>query len=55
MRKALHDPFEDGALVLYEPPAISAHELLKADKSVTSGDLQRSLTLQLRNKNMIAL
>uniref|UniRef100_A0A8C1JX16 DNA repair and recombination protein RAD54-like n=1 Tax=Cyprinus carpio TaxID=7962 RepID=A0A8C1JX16_CYPCA len=33
VRKALHDPFEDGALVLYEPPAISAHELIKADKS----------------------
>ncbi|KAI4886621.1 hypothetical protein NFI96_012739 [Prochilodus magdalenae] len=32
VRKALHDPFEDGALVLYEPPAISAHELIKADK-----------------------
>ncbi|XP_022531113.2 DNA repair and recombination protein RAD54-like [Astyanax mexicanus] len=32
VRKALHDPFEDGALVLYEPPVISAHELIKADK-----------------------
>uniref|UniRef100_A0A3B4C5R1 DNA repair and recombination protein RAD54-like n=1 Tax=Pygocentrus nattereri TaxID=42514 RepID=A0A3B4C5R1_PYGNA len=33
VRKALYDPFEDGALVLYEPPAISAHDLIKADKS----------------------
>ncbi|KAI2663215.1 DNA repair and recombination protein RAD54-like [Labeo rohita] len=32
VRKALHDPFEDGALVLYEPPAVSAHDLIKADK-----------------------
>uniref|UniRef100_A0A4W4EK43 DNA repair and recombination protein RAD54-like n=1 Tax=Electrophorus electricus TaxID=8005 RepID=A0A4W4EK43_ELEEL len=32
VRKALHDPFADGALVLYEPPAISAHDLIKADK-----------------------
>lgn len=38
VRKALHDPFEEGALVLYEPPAISNHELLKADKSVISVD-----------------
>ncbi|XP_051567327.1 DNA repair and recombination protein RAD54-like isoform X2 [Myxocyprinus asiaticus] len=32
VRKALHDPFEDGALILFEPPAVSAHELIKADK-----------------------
>lgn len=55
VRKALHDPFEDGALVLYEPPAISAHELIKADKSVTSDDFQRCLTLQLHNSNVIPL
>lgn len=35
VRKALHDPFEDGALVLYEPPVLSAHELLKTDKFVS--------------------
>ncbi|GAA6083770.1 DNA repair and recombination protein RAD54-like, partial [Tachysurus ichikawai] len=32
VRKALHDPFEDGALVLYEPPALGAHDLIKTDK-----------------------
>ncbi|KAJ8418593.1 hypothetical protein AAFF_G00000920 [Aldrovandia affinis] len=32
VRKALHDPFEEGALVLYEPPALSNHDLLKAEK-----------------------
>ncbi|MGH0164156.1 UNVERIFIED_CONTAM: hypothetical protein FKN15_074719 [Acipenser sinensis] len=32
VRKALHDPFEEGALVLYEPPALGAHDLIKADK-----------------------
>ncbi|XP_010870626.1 DNA repair and recombination protein RAD54-like [Esox lucius] len=32
VRKSLHDPFEDGALVLYEPPVLSAHELIKAEK-----------------------
>lgn len=32
VRKALHDPFADDALVLYEPPTLSAHELIKADK-----------------------
>ncbi|XP_041791523.1 DNA repair and recombination protein RAD54-like isoform X1 [Chelmon rostratus] len=31
-RKALHDPFAEDALVLYEPPALSAHEMIKADK-----------------------
>lgn len=36
VRKALHDPFEDGALVLYEPQALGAHELIKTDKSVTN-------------------
>ncbi|KAM9761510.1 DNA repair and recombination protein RAD54-like [Menidia menidia] len=32
VRKALHDPFAEDALVLYAPPALSAHELLTADK-----------------------
>ncbi|XP_015257700.1 PREDICTED: DNA repair and recombination protein RAD54-like [Cyprinodon variegatus] len=32
VRKALHDPFAEDALVLYEPPALGAHELIKADK-----------------------
>ncbi|KAF5909390.1 DNA repair and recombination protein RAD54-like, partial [Clarias magur] len=32
VRKALHDPFEDGALVLYEPPALAHHDLIKTDK-----------------------
>ncbi|CAF92845.1 unnamed protein product, partial [Tetraodon nigroviridis] len=32
LRKALHDPLAADALVLYEPPALSAHDLLKADK-----------------------
>ncbi|XP_036378447.1 DNA repair and recombination protein RAD54-like [Megalops cyprinoides] len=32
VRKALHDPFEEGALVLYEPPVVSAHDLIKAEK-----------------------
>uniref|UniRef100_A0A8C6U9W8 DNA repair and recombination protein RAD54-like n=1 Tax=Neogobius melanostomus TaxID=47308 RepID=A0A8C6U9W8_9GOBI len=32
VRRALHDPFGDGALVLYEPPILSAHDLIRADK-----------------------
>uniref|UniRef100_A0A3Q3SYP8 DNA repair and recombination protein RAD54-like n=1 Tax=Mastacembelus armatus TaxID=205130 RepID=A0A3Q3SYP8_9TELE len=32
VRKALHDPFAEDALVLYEPPALSPHDLIKADK-----------------------
>ncbi|XP_030061736.1 DNA repair and recombination protein RAD54-like isoform X3 [Microcaecilia unicolor] len=32
VRRALHDPFEEGALVLYEPPKLSAHDQLKIDK-----------------------
>lgn len=32
VRKALHDPFAEDALVLYEPPALSTHDLIKADK-----------------------
>lgn len=32
VRKALHDPFAEHALVLYEPPSLSAHDLIKADK-----------------------
>ncbi|PFX22519.1 DNA repair and recombination protein RAD54-like isoform X3 [Stylophora pistillata] len=30
-RRALHDPFEDNALVLYSPPELTAHEKLTAD------------------------
>ncbi|XP_071450348.1 DNA repair and recombination protein RAD54-like [Hetaerina americana] len=30
-RRPLHDPFEPDALVLYEPPELSAHEKLKVD------------------------
>ncbi|XP_039741053.1 DNA repair and recombination protein RAD54-like isoform X2 [Pteropus medius] len=32
VRRALHDPLEEGALVLYEPPVLSAHDQLKLDK-----------------------
>lgn len=32
VRRALHDPFAEDALVLYEPPALSSHDLIKADK-----------------------
>ncbi|CAL1572573.1 unnamed protein product [Knipowitschia caucasica] len=31
-RRALHDPFAEGALVLYTPPQLSAHQQLHADK-----------------------
>ncbi|XP_072430600.1 DNA repair and recombination protein RAD54-like isoform X2 [Chiloscyllium punctatum] len=31
-RRSLHDPYEEDALVLYEPPPLSAHDQLKADK-----------------------
>lgn len=31
MRTALHDPFEEGALVLYSPREMSAHEQLIMD------------------------
>lgn len=34
MRRALHDPTEPGALVLYTPPQLNAHDLLKVDKCV---------------------
>uniref|UniRef100_A0A3Q2G2S0 DNA repair and recombination protein RAD54-like n=1 Tax=Cyprinodon variegatus TaxID=28743 RepID=A0A3Q2G2S0_CYPVA len=34
VRKALHDPFAEDALVLYEPPALGAHELIKADEKL---------------------
>lgn len=34
IRRALHDPLEEGALVLYEPPPLSAHDQLKLDKYV---------------------
>jgi DNA repair and recombination RAD54-like protein len=30
-RRSLHDPYEEDALVLYEPPLLSAHEQLAAD------------------------
>ena len=32
VRRALHDPFAEGALVLYEPPALNTQDMLKADK-----------------------
>ncbi|XP_020843301.1 DNA repair and recombination protein RAD54-like [Phascolarctos cinereus] len=32
LRHALHDPLEEGALVLYEPPPLSAHDHLKLDR-----------------------
>ncbi|KAM5126507.1 DNA repair and recombination protein RAD54-like, partial [Mantella aurantiaca] len=32
VRRALHDPYEDGALVLYQPPVLTAHHQLKVDK-----------------------
>lgn len=32
VHRALHDPLEEGALVLYEPPPLSAHDQLKLDK-----------------------
>ncbi|XP_048950385.1 DNA repair and recombination protein RAD54-like isoform X3 [Canis lupus baileyi] len=32
VRRALHDPLEEGALVLYEPPPLSAHDQMKLDK-----------------------
>ncbi|NXO37815.1 RAD54 protein, partial [Locustella ochotensis] len=35
LRGPLHDPFEEGALVLYEPPVLSAHDQLKIDKDKT--------------------
>ncbi|XP_072317853.1 DNA repair and recombination protein RAD54-like [Eucyclogobius newberryi] len=32
VRRALHDPFGDDALVLYEPPILSAHDLIRSEK-----------------------
>lgn len=32
VRRPLHDPDAPGALVLYIPPQLSAHDTLKADK-----------------------
>uniref|UniRef100_A0A3B3V1B8 RAD54 like n=1 Tax=Poecilia latipinna TaxID=48699 RepID=A0A3B3V1B8_9TELE len=34
VRKSLHDPFAEDALVLYEPPTLSAHDLIKADEKL---------------------
>lgn len=31
-RQPLHDPEEEGALVLYAPTELSAHELMKTDQ-----------------------
>ena len=31
-RQPLHDPDEEGALVLYSPQELSAHELMKTDQ-----------------------
>ncbi len=31
-RAALHDPFEEGALVLHTPPEMSAHQQLTTDR-----------------------
>ncbi|XP_060071052.1 DNA repair and recombination protein RAD54-like [Ylistrum balloti] len=31
VRQPLHDPYEEGALILYTPPELSAHEQLKVD------------------------
>ena len=30
-RRALHDPYEEDALVLYSPPELTAHEKLTVD------------------------
>lgn len=30
-KRSLHDPYEEDALVLYEPPPMSAHDQLKID------------------------
>jgi len=32
-RNPLHDPYEENALVLYEPPEISEHDKIKTDLS----------------------
>ncbi|XP_056130294.1 DNA repair and recombination protein RAD54-like [Lampris incognitus] len=32
VRRAIHDPFAEDALVLYEPPILSPHDLIKLDK-----------------------
>lgn len=32
VRASLHDPYEEGALVLHIPPEMSAHEQLTADR-----------------------
>lgn len=32
VRRSLHDPEAPGALVLYTPPQLSAHDQLKMDK-----------------------
>lgn len=32
VRQPLHDPTEEGALVLFSPPELSAHERLSVDK-----------------------
>ena len=34
VRASLHDPFEEGALILHTPPELSAHQQLTADRWV---------------------
>jgi DNA repair and recombination RAD54-like protein len=36
IRRPLHDPTDPDALILYIPPQISAHDILKMDKYGTS-------------------
>ena len=36
IRAALHDPFEEGALVLHTPPELSAHEQLTTDRYISA-------------------
>lgn len=47
VRRALHDPLEEGALVLYEPPPLSVHDQLKLDKYAHWYFLNSSSPLQV--------
>lgn len=47
---SLHDPYEEGALVLYSPPEVSAHDMLKldAEKQLVHVVVDPTLTKVLR-------
>lgn len=48
-RIPLHDPDEENALILYAPPELSAHDLMKVDKYCTIHLYLKNLKIILNN------